>query len=91
VWLSRGSVSYGCGVSEETSKKERPSIYAVKPIARGEPLTRDNIRVIRPAAGLAPKHFNALLGRRAQTDVGAETPLNWELVEPSEHDEGSQQ
>lgn len=81
VWLSRGSVNYGSGTAEETSRKERPSIYAVKSIARGEPLTPENIRVIRPGAGLPPKHFLELIGRRAAKDIAAETPMQWELVD----------
>ena len=81
VWMSRGSVTYGTGAAEETSRKERPSIYAVKPIAAGDELTGENIRVIRPGAGLAPKHFTELLGRRAARDIAAETPLAWELVD----------
>ena len=80
VWRSRGSVTYGTGVSEETSRKERPSIYAVRSIAAGEELTAENMRVIRPGAGLAPKHFKELLGRRAAKEIPAETPLAWELV-----------
>jgi N-acetylneuraminate synthase len=81
VWLSRGSVTYGTGVSEETSRKERPSIYAVKAIAAGEALTEENLRVIRPGAGLAPKHFSELIGRRASQDIPAETPMAWSLVD----------
>jgi len=89
VWLSRGAVSYGCRPTEETSRKERPSIYAVKPIAAGEALTTDNIRVIRPGAGLAPKHFSELIGRRARKEVPAETPLSWSLLEPAASEEGN--
>jgi sialic acid synthase SpsE len=81
VWLSRGSVAYGTGATEETSRKERPSIYAVRPIAKGEELTADNIRVIRPGAGLPPKHFRELIGRRAAADIPAETPMQWEFVD----------
>lgn len=89
VWLSRGSVNYGCGRAEETSRKERPSIYAVKAISRGEALTSNNIRVIRPGAGLAPKHFHELIGRRTREDIAAETPLSWALVEPASRNEGN--
>jgi N-acetylneuraminate synthase len=81
VWLSRGVVAYGTHCSEETSRKERPSIYVVRPIAKGEPLTADNIRVIRPGAGLAPREFHRVIGRRAATDIPAETPLTWSLIE----------
>jgi N-acetylneuraminate synthase len=83
VWLSRGSVKYGTSAAEETSRKERPSIYAVAPIAAGERITTDKIRVIRPGAGLAPKHYNELIGCRAAEDIAAETPMDWALVERS--------
>ena len=83
VWLSRGSVKYGTTASEETSRKERPSIYAVAPIAAGEEITAEKIRVIRPGAGLAPKHFHELIGCRAAQDIAAETPMSWALVERS--------
>ena len=86
VWLSRGSVRYGTAATEETSRKERPSIYAVAPIAKGETLTSDNIRVIRPGAGLPPKYFKELMGQRAGQDIAAETPLSWALVEQGERD-----
>ena len=81
VWLSRGSVAYGACAAEETSRKERPSIYAVRPIAKGEELNAENIRVIRPGAGLPPRHFHKLIGRRAAEDIAAETPMKWELVD----------
>lgn len=80
VWLSRGSVKYGTQVVEETSRKERPSIYVTRSIAAGEIFTPDNIRIIRPGYGLPPKDFYRVLGRRAKTDIGAETALEWALI-----------
>lgn len=81
VWLSRGSVRYGVQLVEQTSQKERPSIYVSRAIALGEVFTPENIRIIRPGYGLPPKDFYHVLGRRAAINIGAETALDWSMIE----------
>jgi N-acetylneuraminate synthase len=39
------------------------------------------VRSIRPGMGLAPKHLNAVLGRKAMRDIEAGTPLSWDLIQ----------
>jgi pseudaminic acid synthase len=78
--LALGHVQYGVQHAEEKSRLFKRSIYAAKDIKAGEILTKDNIRVIRPGLGLAPKHFEILLGNSAKQDIKAGTPLNWNLV-----------
>ena len=56
------------------------SIYAIQDIAPGELLTTGNIRVIRPGFGLAPKHFQHVLGTRAKQAIERGTALNWSLL-----------
>lgn len=56
------------------------SIYAIKDIDKGEPLTNENIRVIRPGFGLAPKHFRHLLGTQAKQAIERGTALDWPLL-----------
>jgi N-acetylneuraminate synthase len=80
VWRSRGDVRYGSLPVEESSLKERASIYVVRPIKKGEKFTADNIRIIRPANGLAPKHYHAVIGKACARDVDGEVPMSWELV-----------
>lgn len=46
----------------------------------GDEFTRDNLRVIRPGLGLAPKHLGEVMGRDAATDIAYGTPLAWDLV-----------
>ena len=48
---------------------------AVKDIARGEAFTNENVRSIRPAYGVAPKHLDALLGHAAQRDIKFGEPI----------------
>ncbi|HUK08688.1 MAG TPA: pseudaminic acid synthase [Stellaceae bacterium] len=78
-----GGVQYGGKASERTNVMFRRSLYAVKEIAAGTPLTAENIRSIRPGHGLAPKHLPDLLGRIARCTIPRGTPLAWELLEGS--------
>ncbi|TPE43246.1 pseudaminic acid synthase [Pontibacter mangrovi] len=80
AWLAMGRVQYGVQRAEEKSRLFKRSVYAAKDIKAGEALTKENIRVIRPGLGLAPKHYDTLLGKTAKQDIKAGTPLNWDLV-----------
>ena len=71
----RGTVTYERTPSEQKSLVFRKSIFAVKDIRRGEPFTRENIRVIRPGSGLAPKRWNALLQTKAARDIRRGEPI----------------
>ncbi len=75
-----GNVSYGPRERERASTAFRRSLFAVEDIAPGEVLTRANVRSIRPAAGLAPKHLTALLGRAAVRSIPRGTPISWDDV-----------
>ncbi len=76
-----GRVNYARKSSEKDNVVFRRSLYAVKDIAAGEELTPENVRSIRPGYGLKPKHYNAVLGRRAKVDIPRGTPLSWDLME----------
>lgn len=78
-----GQVAYERQESEKSNAQFRRSLYAVADIGRGEALTADNIRSIRPGFGLPPKHYEALLGRRALRDIKRGTPIEWSLVTPA--------
>lgn len=80
AWQALGHVQYGVQRAEEKSLLFKRSVYAAKDIAAGEALTKENIRVIRPGLGLAPKHYDKLLTMQAKTAIKAGTPLNWEMV-----------
>jgi pseudaminic acid synthase len=80
AWLSMGQVQYGVQKAEEKSRLFKRSVYAAKDITAGDAFTKENIRVIRPGLGLAPKHYDALLGKPAATNIKAGTPLTWDMV-----------
>ena len=76
-----GSVQYGSGEQESKMRAFRRSLFVVKDVKAGEAFTSENVRSLRPGDGLAPKHLDAVLGRRATRDVGRGTPLGWDAVE----------
>jgi N-acetylneuraminate synthase len=78
--VSLGTVRYGPLPSETASLQERPSIYVVEGVRRGDSFTSENLRCIRPGAGIAPHHFDAVMGSRAAVDIAPGTPLTWDLV-----------
>lgn len=77
---ARGSIHYGATADEEANMRFRRSLFAVKDIAEGERFTPDNIRSIRPADGLEPKHYEEILGRTASGPIERGTPLTWDLI-----------
>jgi pseudaminic acid synthase len=80
AWQALGHVSYGPTEAETPSLQFRRSLYVVEDVKAGDALTADNVRAIRPGLGLAPKHLEQVLGRRAAVDIRRGTPLRWEIV-----------
>ncbi len=77
---SIGQVIYGGDSSEQNSKKYRRSIYISQDIKKGQRLTEDNIKVVRPGFGLAPKHYAQVLGQSVNQDVNKGTALSWAVL-----------
>lgn len=73
--------SYGITAREESSVVFRRSIFCVKDIAAGEPLTEENTRVIRPGYGLKPKYYKDILGLRTDRDLERGTPVSFDVLE----------
>jgi len=79
AWKSLGGVSYGPTKAEGASMKHRRSLYVVQDVKAGEVITADNVRAIRPGAGLAPKHYEFILGKTVKRDIPKGTPVRWDL------------
>ena len=80
AWASLGKVHYGPSDAEKASQEHRRSIYISKDLKKGDVLSNDNIRIVRPGSGLAPKFFDLLIGRAIRRDVKKGTPINWDIV-----------
>mgnify|MGYP001571529340 FL=1 len=80
AWQALGEISYGTTIAEDKSKEHRRSIYVCEDMQAGEEITSNNIRIIRPGFGIAPKHYEQLIGMKVTKDICKGTPFSWEYV-----------
>lgn len=76
-----GAPAFAPTAAEASVLKNRRSLYVVAPVAKGEAFTPDNVRSIRPGRGLKPKHYEAVLGRRATRDIAYGEPLDASMID----------
>ncbi len=75
-----GDVSYALSEKEQASRLYRRSLFVTKPVRKGEKLTPENVRSIRPGHGLQPEHLQRVLDSVAAEDLEPGTPLDWRLL-----------
>lgn len=80
VSKSLGQIHYGPTEAEKVSLKHRRSLYVIKNLKQGDILTKDNIKSIRPGAGLPTKNLELVLGRKVTKDVARGTPVTWDIL-----------
>jgi len=56
------------------------SLYIVKDVKRGETVSVQNVRAIRPGLGLHPKFLRDAIGKRFTKDFERGTPLSWDCL-----------
>jgi len=76
-----GEVVSGASEHEVIGLKSRRSLFVVRDIEKGEELTRQNVRSIRPGQGLPPRYLQEILGKRARKALRAGTPLAWSSID----------
>lgn len=76
-----GCISYDVSNSAKQSLNGRRSLYISKEIKKGEQLSIDNIKCIRPAHGLAPKYYELVLGKKVLKDLYPGDRLSLDLIE----------
>ncbi|NGX17172.1 pseudaminic acid synthase [Wenzhouxiangella sp. XN24] len=81
AWEALGQVDYGRKSSEQGNVQFRRSLYFVKNLAAGETITADAVRSVRPGYGLAPKFFEAVVGKRVIQDVASGEAVKWDAIE----------
>ena len=80
AWQALGQVNYARKSSEQTNVKFRRSLYFVKDLQPGDVVTPDAVRSVRPGYGLAPKHLDAVIGKKLTRTVQAATPVDWDVL-----------
>ena len=85
AWGALGRVDYGRKSSEQANVKFRRSLYFVKDIKRGEVITTEHIKSIRPGYGLAPKYMEEILGKKMTSPAKLGTPVLPNLIKNFHH------
>jgi N-acetylneuraminate synthase len=75
-----GQISYGPTEAELASLQYRRSLYITQDMKKGDRLTPENVRSIRPGEGLSPKYYNQIVGSIVHQDSPKGTPISWELI-----------
>ena len=77
---SVGLASAWSNATESESLRHRPSIYISTTVSKGEKVTAENVRTVRPSGGLAPKYLGQVLGRSFADDYAMGDPLSWDKL-----------
>lgn len=80
AWRALGRAHYDLLGAERANRQFRRSLYVSADVAAGEPLSRANVRSVRPGNGLAPGELDKVLGRPAARDLKRGEPLDWSMV-----------
>ena len=80
AWQALGQVTYGGTQAEAKSRAFRRTLYISRDMRAGEVLSTDNMRIVRPGFGLAPKYHDILIGKRINRDLPAGTPVQWDVI-----------
>ena len=80
VERAKGKIKYGPEEEEKENVKFRRSIFVTKDINKGEIFDKENVKIIRPAYGMHPRYYDEILGKGANVDLKAGTPLKWKFI-----------
>lgn len=75
-----GQVTYGILPEEKKSLTFKRSIYIVQDMKAGDVFTSENVRIIRPGLGIAPKYIDVVMGKKVTRDVQRGTALTFDLL-----------
>ena len=63
-----GEVNYDLTDKQKAGRAFSRSLYIVKDVKKGDIITKDNIKSIRPGFGLHPKHYYTIMGKKFKGD-----------------------
>src|SRR5690606_27416732 len=78
AYSALGQVNYEL---TEKNKNRRRSLFVSQNINKGDVLTTENVRSVRPGIGLHPKYFQEIIGRKASIELQKGTPLSFKYID----------
>lgn len=78
---SLGKISYQVRDSEKMNTIYRRSLYFVKPLSKGDCITEDSVRSVRPGYGISPKYMKDIIGKKILNNVDYGSPVTFDVIE----------
>lgn len=82
VEKSLGSVQYKEDISQIPGREFARSLYVAEDIKKGEVITENNVRSVRPGYGLQPKFLYEIIGRRVNQDLPKGMRMDLQYITP---------
>ena len=76
-----GKVDYEMTDKKKKSRQFSRSLFIVEDVKKGELITKNNVRSIRPGFGLHPKYLEEILGKKINRDILKGEPLDFKYIE----------
>jgi len=76
-----GKVEYTVTERMKNSRVFCRSLFVVADMKKGDIITEQNVRSIRPGNGLHPRHLKDILGKRVCQDLEKGTPFCWSMID----------
>jgi pseudaminic acid synthase len=76
-----GVVDYTLTDKQAKGKDFSRSLYVVQDLKKGDLITEDNVKSIRPGFGLHPKHYTQILGKMSNQDLEKGTRMRLDFLD----------
>ena len=80
-WEALGNNDLSRPNIENKNKAFRRSLYFIKDLKKGDLITENDVRRIRPGFGLPPKMLSKVLSKKIKVDVKKGDRVRWEVIE----------
>ena len=75
-----GKIDYEMTEKKKKSRQFSRSLFIVEDVKKGELITENNVRSIRPGFGLHPKYLKSLLGQKVNQNIERGTPFDFKYL-----------
>ena len=75
-----GKVDYEMTEKKKKSRQFSRSLFIISDVKKGDEITKDNVKSIRPGFGIHPKYLPELIGKKFKKDIERGTPMNLDYI-----------
>lgn len=76
-----GTATYDLTEKQQKSREHSRSLFVVQDMKKGDIITEQNVRSIRPSCGLHTRYYEEVLGKRVNRDLELGTPMSLDYLE----------